>query len=136
MGCEVLVAPHRVKAGDELATRNNTRPGGAHHLEHAGGDAVEVGNGIAGRVLHCDMLPRDQVAKLALEHAPAAVCRLFPLRRPIPPWALLDCVCDCGGPALARNEDERSTSCHSVEAKHSAGDWVESVKIEDQPAVE
>jgi hypothetical protein len=48
----VLVVPDRVESGDEVRGRNDGCAGVAHHLDHAGGYAIQIRHGVALRIFH------------------------------------------------------------------------------------
>ncbi len=132
----LLARPAGEEARHEVRRRHDLGAGVAHHLQHAGGDAIDVRHRIPRRVLHRHALSLHVPGEQRLQRLPRAVALAWPGGRPVSPGALLDVVRDGDRHALARDECEHAPRDHAAEAEHAAGNRIGPLKVVEQPAID
>ena len=106
---EVRRRPRGVHLRHEFSAAHHRRAARTHQLQHPGGDAIEIRNGVTGRILHGHALPLHQRGHFVFERAPSAVDAQRPCLWPLGPRTGFDGVLNANRQPGTRNEREHAT---------------------------
>ena len=136
MRLELRLRPHGEESRDQIGGGHDGRARGTHHLDHAGGNPVDHGNRVAGRILHRRLLAAHEAGDLRLERLPRGIDTTFPRRGPVRPRSGLDRVRDRDRRAVARDPREHAPRRETFSAEQRLRDRIDAAEVVEQPSID